>query len=275
MKMLATDKRDKDPTVRGLDASSLRLLLIGQVAATLFAVGVVSIIAPASLDGEAFLKANRFPCLWVAFGAMILLQICLYKKGRHLRRSGKRLISNISFAALSNLTDPVTRLFDMRYLEYLLPQITSRGNRIGLPISFLHLRFSNPESTRSTSAGIATPEIIAVLSELLLSNFRGSDTILRLPGWYFLVILPDTSVQQAQCALRRLDLRLDEWNLQAQYGSEMLFRHCFSIWDPGDDVNQLMKNLRLTIDAFESYTDSLATPQSGCVFPKGAHNMEA
>jgi GGDEF domain-containing protein len=254
------DSANVAAAVRELDADSLWLLLSAQIAAMLFGAGIVSIIDPVFWNRETFLRASHLPYFYAAFVALILLQGCIYEKAKTLLRSRRRLTFELSFAALFNLTDPVTRLFDIRYLEYLLPRITSRGNRHGRPITFLYFYFSCPALPHGIEVERAASDLLTVLTELLLSNFRGSDTVLKLHGTYFLVAMPDTSVEQAQFALNRLDARLDEWNIHTKNGLEVLFRYCPTAWSPGDDVNKLSDDLCLNFNEFASSIESCVAP---------------
>lgn len=240
------------PAVRELDFSSLRLLLGAQIAAALSGAGLVLIVDPGFWNRETILSGGHLPYFCAGFAALVLLQGCIYGKAKGLLYSRRQLTSGLSFAALYNLTDPVTRLFDIRYLEYLLPQITKRGNRHGRPITFLYLHFSCPTFTQSSQEKEAAPSLLAILAELLLSNFRGSDTVLKLSGSYFLVTMLDTTIEQAQFALNRLDSRLDEWNISTHNGLEVLSRHCFMSWRPGDDPGKLSDDLRLKLNEFAS-----------------------
>jgi PleD family two-component response regulator len=70
------------------------------------------------------------------------------------------------------------------------------------------------------------------------STFRGSDTLVRFTGSEFLVIMPGTSEQQAECAVRRFQEAVDNWNLATKTGWEMnlvygLVRHVTGC-DAGD-----------------------------------------
>jgi hypothetical protein len=190
------------------------------------------------------------PYLSNVIWASILLSIYLFERGRIQRRAHEQLISSMSL--LSHLTNSTPQLFGVRGLEHFLPPVVSRGNKCGRPITFLHLYFSTPGNTRGTSEGISDSDLLTILSELLLKNFRGSDTVLRMQGLSFLVVLPDTSVQQARFALGRLDLKVDEWNLLAQPGQEILCLHCCTAWVPGNDVKTLVTEICQTTDTFKA-----------------------
>jgi diguanylate cyclase len=55
--------------------------------------------------------------------------------------------------------------------------------------------------------------VLTVVASLLRKNFRAADTIVRYGGDEFVVVMPETSLQQAQVAVDRLhQFYLAEWN---------------------------------------------------------------
>ncbi len=78
-------------------------------------------------------------------------------------------------------------------------------------------------------------EIVIEAAVVLRSTFRGSDYIVRNSANQFLVLLPDTTEDQAQYALNRLTDKVDNWNLENET-CEMALRKELSTCPPGGEL---------------------------------------
>jgi diguanylate cyclase (GGDEF)-like protein len=104
------------------------------------------------------------------------------------------------------LIDPPTQLFNRRYLDLLFNQQLKWLNRNGRPATLLLFELL-PDGQHAE-----LEEIVIEAAFVLRSNFRASDYVVRYCSDQFLVVLPDTTEQEAQFALSRLIDKVDHWN---------------------------------------------------------------
>ncbi len=155
-----------------------------------------------------------------------------------------RKVSTALFAATSyvdrleqvSLIDPHTQLFNRKYLDQLFNQQLGWLNRCGKSATLAI--FEVLPHGRETSA----EEIVIEAALVLRSTFRGSDYILRNSDRQFLVLLPDTTEDQAQYALNRLKDKVDTWNLENEK-FEMVLRHESSTCPPGGNLWETLHKL--------------------------------
>jgi len=161
--------------------------------------------------------------------------------------SQRRLLSEVSTALIAatayvdrleqvSLIDPLTQLFNRRYLDQLFNQQLKWLNRNGRSATLLLFQVL-PDTHKSPAEELAI-EVALVLR----SNFRGSDYVLRNSPDQFLVLLPDTNEDQAQYALNRLAEKLDDWNLENRT-AEMALRHELSTCPPGGNLWEVLREV--------------------------------
>lgn len=95
------------------------------------------------------------------------------------------------------IRDPLTGLYNRRYLDETLDRELARAAREGYPVSFLVCdidRFKQVNDTYGHSAGDL---VLKNLADQLTSNARVGDIVCRFGGEEFLVILPDVSSETA------------------------------------------------------------------------------
>jgi len=126
--------------------------------------------------------------------------------------------------ALSNLSlrdrlrsqairDPLTGLFNRRYMEETLDREIRRAVRHTIPISLLMFDIDHLKRVNDTFGHDAGDAALKALGNLMLKTFRGEDVPCRFGGDEFTVILPEATVsdafrraEQFREAFKRLEL---------------------------------------------------------------------
>jgi diguanylate cyclase (GGDEF)-like protein len=141
-----------------------------------------------------------------------------------------------------SFVDPQTELFKRGYLDHLFNRQLKWLIRSGKSATLLMLEVL-PKGPKA-----ATEEIVSKAASFLQSNFRGSDYVVRYRTDRFLVVLPDTTEQQAQYALDRLASKVDSWNLENRT-REMSLRHELSTCPPGVNLWEKLHEIEERIAA--------------------------
>jgi diguanylate cyclase (GGDEF)-like protein len=102
-----------------------------------------------------------------------------------------------SEAALRELSvrDPLTGLFNRRYLEETLERELRRAERKNLPLGVIMMDVDFFKRFNDTYGHVAGDEILRLLGASLRQHIRGSDIVCRYGGEEFIFILPETSFE--------------------------------------------------------------------------------
>ena len=105
------------------------------------------------------------------------------------------------------IRDPLTGLYNRRYLDETLPRELSRAKREGYPLAMVMLDLDHFKQVNDTYGHAAGDEVLKALSSVLRQGARESDIICRYGGEEFLIALPRMSLEQAQ-------QRVEAWRLE-------------------------------------------------------------
>ena len=201
--------------------------------------GVLSVLVP-GMFSRCRLEIGIVPQTLIGFAVLTLVFYLQLVSQRKLLRK----VSTALFAATSyvdrleqvSLIDPHTQLFNRKYLDQLFNQQLGWLNRCGKPATLVVFEVlpHRPE--------ISAEEIVIEAALVLRSTFRGSDYILRNSDHQFLALLPDTTEDQAQYALNRLNDKVDTWNLENEK-FEMVLRHVLSTCPPGGSLWETLRQV--------------------------------
>ncbi len=95
------------------------------------------------------------------------------------------------------IRDPLTGLYNRRYLDETLDRELARATREGYPVSFLVCDIDHFKQVNDTYGHSAGDLVLKNLAGQLTRNARVGDIICRFGGEEFLVILPDVSMEIA------------------------------------------------------------------------------
>lgn len=114
-----------------------------------------------------------------------------------LRRRGQR-------AQKFALTDPLTRLFNRRMGMHTLEQSIARTNRNGTPLTVLMCDLDHFKRLNDTLGHVRGDAALRSTADVLRHSVRKSDTVCRYGGEEFLVVLPDTTPDEATVLAARM-----------------------------------------------------------------------
>lgn len=107
------------------------------------------------------------------------------------------------FAQLS-VTDPLTGLLNRRYIQERLGEEVSRSDRYGEPLSFLMIDVDEFKSYNDRFGHPEGDEALRIVGSILRQNLRGADVAVRYGGEEFSVLLPATSIDEAEVIAQRI-----------------------------------------------------------------------
>jgi len=103
------------------------------------------------------------------------------------------------------LLDPLTGLFNRRYIEQRLEDEIKRSERHGRPLSVILFDLDEFKQVNDTYGHGAGDALLKAFAEKLSKATRGSDASARYGGDEFLVVLPECKPENVQHVLKRLE----------------------------------------------------------------------
>jgi diguanylate cyclase (GGDEF)-like protein len=203
---------------------SLLLLLV-------LVTGILTLIYPNLKAAPTTLQVNTHLLPQLFFGPItliILFNVYIVVQKKELSANRRRLVEELIFNERTeavSLIDPTTRLFNRRAMEQMVAREAARTNRLGAPLSLLILDISDFESISSRLGTSASEQFLYKAAQLVKSIFRGSDMVFRYKETQFLVVMPSTAEQQVDFAIKRLQGKIDRYNLEACPRSELAFSY--------------------------------------------------
>jgi diguanylate cyclase (GGDEF)-like protein len=101
-------------------------------------------------------------------------------------------------------TDPVTDLFNHRYMQDAIEAELRRGGRTRRPFAIMMMDLDNFKSFNDTYGHPAGDELLRDVARMLTSVCRKTDSVGRYGGDEFVVLLPETNAEQAGALADRI-----------------------------------------------------------------------
>ena len=146
---------------------------------------------------------------------LILLNTYVVTRRAELRRVRRTLVGTTiqgELVRLQSFTDPLTEVYNRRSLHELATRFISRARRSAEPLTFLVVDVDRFREVNSRFGHITGDFVLSEVAGLLRSSTRGSDAVVRYGGDEFLIILADTTPQNAGIVVQRISDYLKRWN---------------------------------------------------------------
>ncbi len=105
--------------------------------------------------------------------------------------------------------DPLTGLYNRRYIEEKLEEETARARRYGPPLSVVLLDLDNFKMVNDTLGHQTGDEVLVAIAQSLRKDVRQVDVVGRIGGEEFIVILPNTPAKSAVTMGERIRSRIE------------------------------------------------------------------
>ena len=210
-----------------LSSRDLQLWSISLLVIVVLGAGFAALIAPNLVWKPALFHAEGryLPQLFFGLISLVLLfNIYIIAQKRELNATRKALVQELIFnerlQGLS-LLDPLTQVLSRRALDQMLDKEVARSNHTGSALTVLMLDIDNFSSINTRVGQSGGDRLLSEAARLLKNTFRGSDMVFRYGGDEFLVVMPDTTEQQAERAVARLLTEVDRWNAENRSADEL------------------------------------------------------
>jgi diguanylate cyclase (GGDEF)-like protein len=122
--------------------------------------------------------------------------------------------------------DPLTQLFNRRYLDSTMPGLIGAAERRGRPLTVALLDLDHFKWVNDRHGHLAGDKVLRRIGKLFSASLRPSDVVARWGGEEFCVVFPDTDIGGASTALAALAAKLR--GLTVDWGGETITGLTFS-----------------------------------------------
>lgn len=189
----------------------------------------------------------------VALGQMLYLRDITEFQHSQLRlaealETSKRQLETISklHESLQNqaLRDPLTGLYNRRHLQEFVARELARSQREATPIALAMVDLDHFKLLNDRYGHAVGDDALKAIAAFLLNGLRTTDTVFRIGGEEFLVILPHTAPWEALAKLEQLCYKLAAQELDTRVGPVQLTMSVGLAHYPsqGDDLESLMQH---------------------------------
>lgn len=155
------------------------------------------------------------PLLFGVLSLLVLVNYYVAQKEAVIQGLQQELISQKIEAELSRelaLLDPVTEVYNRRYLRVILSKEISRVKRYGKGLAVMLVDITGFRRVNESLGHTGGDVVLRQIAQLLQGKIRNSDIIVRFGGDEFLLVLPDTDDAGVHLLAGRLKESLREWN---------------------------------------------------------------
>jgi len=119
------------------------------------------------------------------------------------------------------IQDPLTGLFNRRYLDETLPRELNRAQRLGTPLCVVMLDMDGFKQFNDAFGHGPGDELLRTFAEVLRKYLRKSDISCRYGGDEFVLIMPDSPIADTQQRVEQIRIHLKELQ-QVQHAGQQL-----------------------------------------------------
>ena len=124
----------------------------------------------------------------------------------------KHLESSLALA----LIDPLTGVFNRRYLDAHLSRMLSRADIVVKPLSVLMVDIDFFKQVNDTHGHLIGDAVLKEVADCIVNNVRPSDCVARYGGEEFVVVMPETPLTTAHIIADRLRQRIADRSMMPQ-----------------------------------------------------------
>lgn len=231
-----------------LSGRDVQLLSIAMLMMVILSGGILALVYPSLISGSKVLQSEMRILPQLFFGLIVLIllfNVYIVLQKRELSLTRRRLVEELIFnerMEAVTLIDPTTQLYNRRAMEQMLAHEVARASRLDSPLSLLVLEIANYESISNRLGAAETEQFLYESAQLLKNTLRGSDMVFRYKETQFLAVMPDTSEEQVDFAIKRLQAEIERHNAEFRCGAELAFNYGVAQYAQGSRiVDSLLK----------------------------------
>ncbi len=216
--------------------------------------------APASAWTLAGLSQLVPPLLFGLFSLLVLVNLYVVRKETLIQGLQQETIQQKIAAELNQelaLHDPVTDVYNRRYLRLVLTKESSRAKRYGKGLSVMLVDITGFRRVNDSLGQTGGDVVLKQIAFFIQNTVRNSDYVVRFGGDEFLIVLPDTDTCGADLLTKRLKNALGEWSRYSGM-SEFGLRLAIGVaqFSPDRTIDEMLKLAEQRMDRDRQPSDA-------------------
>jgi len=138
------------------------------------------------------------------------------------KRYTERLRDNVQMSIEMAITDPLTGLYNRRYMESHLATLVEQSVARGKPLAALVIDIDYFKTINDTHGHDAGDDVLREFATRIRKAIRGIDLACRYGGEEFVIVMPETDMAVATIVAERLRRRIAAERFSAQQGSALI-----------------------------------------------------
>jgi diguanylate cyclase (GGDEF)-like protein len=235
--------------IQQLSGRDFQLWSIGILVILVLTSGLLALLVPNLVWTQRVVHVEHsyLPQLFFGLISLILLfNIYLLSQKKTLNNTRlaliRELVLNERLESLS-LIDPLTQLLNRRALNELVPREVARANRVGSSLTFMAIDLNGFSDLSSKFGALEGDKVLVDFAKILKTVFRGADLAFRQSGDQFLIMMPDTTEEQADFPVQRILREVDQWNLASKKDYELSFSWALAPYVTGSDAEDVLRTV--------------------------------
>jgi diguanylate cyclase (GGDEF)-like protein len=201
----------------------------------------LTFLQPGTVHLEITISRRLF---FAVLALLILLNTYVLTRRAELRRVRRSLVTTSiqgELVRLQSFTDPLTEVYNRRSLDEMAARFISRARRSQEPLAFLMIDVDRFKEVNTRFGHITGDYVLSEVAGLLRRSTRGSDAVVRYGGDEFLIILANTSPENAGVVVRRISDELRRWNEDRHLeGFSLSMSVGVAGWSDGQTLDQVL-----------------------------------
>ena len=129
---------------------------------------------------------------------------------------------NLDQVRKESLIDPLTEVGNRKFFSYELARTTAEATETGAPLSLLILDIDHFKKFNDTHGHLVGDQVLRLVAQTMIENLKGRDIIARYGGEEFVILLPQTSITDAERVGDQLRANLATKQLRRKNTQEIL-----------------------------------------------------
>jgi diguanylate cyclase (GGDEF)-like protein len=233
--------------IEALPGRDLQLWSISLLVVVVLGAGFAALVAPNLVwhVGTFQAEGRYLPQLFFGLISLVLLfNLFIASQRRELNATRKALIQELRYTERLegvSLVDPLTQFLNRRALDQMLAKEAARANRMGSTVTVLMIHLNDFKAINARFGRQTGDKVLAEAAQLLRNTFRGSDLLFRYADHEFLVVMPDTTEEQAERAVERLLVEAERWNVESNLGCELTLSRGLASYVTGAQMSDVLR----------------------------------